>query len=109
MNTAWKKSLRRYNPELRVGVIVSNFLPDLHCDAGGFLTEVEYATISSKRCNVSQVDELVTILLTKENADFDSFYRVLEKSEYRGWSEKLNHSESTQSVKQGRIRQCASG
>lgn len=99
MDDPRRKSLRRYNSDLRAGVIVNNFLPDLHCDAGGFLTEVEYTTITSKSCNVSQVDELVTILLTKENGDFDSFCRVLEKSGHRSWSEKLNHSASMQAVK----------
>ena len=92
MDAAHKKTLRRYNPELRNGIIVNNLLPDLHRDAGGFLTDVESLAVSSKRCNVGQVDELITILLTKENTDFDSFCHILKKGDYRRWSEVLSRS-----------------
>ena len=101
MDAARKRALRRYSPELRTGFIVNNLLPDLHCDAGGFLTDVESLKISSKSCNVSQVDELIVILLTKENRDFDSFCRVLKKGGCVRWSEKLNQSVSP--TKQGMI------
>ena len=99
MDAARNRALRRYNPELRTEIIVNNLLPDLHRDAGGFLTDVESLTVSSKRCNVGQVDELITILLTKENADFDSFCHILKKGDYGHWSEVL--SQSAASAKRG--------
>ena len=98
MDDARKRALRKHHSDLRTGIIVNNLLPDLHCDAGGFLIDVESLTISSKSCNVSQVDELIGTLLTKENRDFDSFCRVLQKDGYSGWSERLNHS-----ARQGRL------
>ena len=101
MDDARKRALREHHSDLRTGIRVNNLLPDLHCDAGGFLTDVESPTISSKSCNVSQVDELIVILLTKENRDFDSFCRVLKKGGYSGWSERLNHS-----ARQGRLANC---
>lgn len=98
MDDARKSAIRKHHSDLRTGIIVKNLLPDLHCAAGGFLTDVESLTISSKTCNVSQVDEVVAVLLTKEDRDFDSFCRVLKKGGYSRWSERLNHS-----ARQGRL------
>ena len=100
MDDARKRALRKHHSDLRTGIIVNNFLPDLHYAAGGFLTDVESDTISSASMtsNVSQVDKLVTVLLTKEDRDFDSFCRVLKKGGYSGWSERLSHS-----ARQGRL------
>ena len=92
MDDARKRALREHHSDLRTGIIVNNLLPDLHCDAGGFLTDVESDTISSMTSNVSQVDKLVTVLLTKEDRDFDSFCRALKKGGYSRWSERLSHS-----------------
>ena len=90
MDAARKSAIRRHHSDLREGVTVNNLLPDLHCDAGGFLTSVESQEIASKGSNVKQVDELIAVLLTKEDRDFDSFCRVLKKCGYPSWSEKLN-------------------
>ena len=98
MDDARKRALRKHHSDLRTGIRVKNLLPDLHCDAGGFLTNVESLRISSKSCDVNQVDELIGTLLTKENGDFDSFCHVLQKGGYSGWSERLNHS-----ARQGRL------
>ena len=86
-----KKALRQCHPELRTGIIVSHFLPDLHSHAGGFLTDVEFASISAKRAmgNVDQVDELIEVLLRKENKDFQYFCAVLEKHGSQVYSNKL--------------------
>ena len=92
MDKARTSAIRSHHSKLRTGIIVNNLLPDLHCDAGGFLTDVESAKISSMTCNVSQVDELITVLLTKEDRDYDTFCRILQKGGYPGWSEKLNCS-----------------
>ena len=59
--------------------IVRSIFPNLHKDAGGFLDEVEQDRVTSKEKegNVAQVDELVDILLTKGNEDFDRFCTVV--------------------------------
>ena len=86
-----KKALRQCHPELRTGIVVSHFLPDLHSDAGGFLTDVEKESIAAKKAsgNLEQVDELIEILLRKENKDFQFFCFVLEKHGRQVYSNKL--------------------
>lgn len=91
MDAAWKSAIRRHRSQLQTGLIVTNFLPSLHRDAGGFLTDVESLRISSKSDSIDQVDELVSILLTKEDEDFDSFCRALKENGYPVWPEKLSH------------------
>ena len=86
-----KKALRQYH--LKTGIIVSHFLPVLHIHAGGFLTDVEIASIADKSGNLEQVDELIKVLLRKENKDFDYFCDVLERNGCEGWSRKLKVAE----------------
>ena len=92
MDARRKGSIRQHHAELRTGIIVNNFLPSLHRDAGGFLTDVEMSTVSAKRGQVETVDELVRILLTKEDRDFDVFCRVLSANGSNHWSEKLRRT-----------------
>ena len=91
MDERKKKALRKYHPKLRTGITVSNFLPDLHKDAEGFLTDVEMASIADKRTSgkLEQVDELIEVLLRKEDKDFDYFCDVLERNGCEVWSRKL--------------------
>ena len=89
MDDRVKKALRQYHLELRTGIIVSHFLPVLHIHAGGFLTDVEIASIADKSGNLEQVDELIKVLLRKENKDFDYFCDVLERNGCQVWSHKL--------------------
>ena len=86
-----KKALRQCHSELRTGIIVSHFLPDLHIHAGGFLTDVESESIAAKKAsgNLEQVDELIGVLARKENKDFRYFCVVLEKHGCQAWSNKL--------------------
>ena len=86
-----KKSLQKYHTDLRTGIIVSYFLPKLHREAGGFLTDVESETIAAKKSsgNVEQVDELIRVLLTKESKDFDYFCDVLEEEGHQSLSTRL--------------------
>ena len=83
-----RKALRQCHQNLRTQITVTNFLPSLHVDAGGFLTDVESASIKSKG-NIEKVDELIDILVKKENRDFDYFCIVLEKEGYVKEANKL--------------------
>ena len=85
-------ALRRYHSDLRTGIIVKNFLPDLHQYAGGFLTDVESSVVDGKSGQIDKVDKLMEFLLTKEDKDFDAFCRVLSKHGYRTWSERLRQA-----------------
>ena len=89
MDDRRKKALRQYHTDLRTGIIVNHFLPKLHSDAGGFLTDVESGEIKKTSGNVAQVDELIDVLLTKENKDFDCFCDVLEKEGHQSLSNRL--------------------
>lgn len=91
MDARRKKALRQCHQELRTGIIVSHFLPILHIDAGGFLTDVESTNITAKKTcgNVEQVDELIDILVKKQNKDFDYFCEVLEKEGCQTFSKRL--------------------
>lgn len=82
----WKESLNSHHQELRTGIIVQNFLPELHRLS---LTDVEFAQIQNKPDNVSQVDELIAVLKTKTKEHFDKFCSVLEGNGYKHWAEKL--------------------
>ena len=85
MNESRKGSLRRYHQGLRTGLLVGNILPALRT----VLTDVEYDQVEEREDNVARVDELIKILLTKENRHFDAFCTALEKNGYEHWAEKL--------------------
>lgn len=87
-----KAAVRQLHPDLRTGLLVRNFLPALHRDAGGFLTDVEISVVGEKSGQVDKVDELIKILLTKDNRDFDAFCRVLSGNGYSTWSERLRRA-----------------
>ena len=89
MNDSRRKALRQCHQDLRRQIAVTDFLPSLHVDADGFLTDSESGRIRKHTGNMEQVDELIEILVTKENKDFDHFCVVLEKDGYHVWSEKL--------------------
>ena len=84
--TPWKEALNKHHQELRTGILVHNFLPDLK---GLPLTDTEYAQICDKAGNVFQVDELIEILRTKTRAHFDKFCSVLEENGYQHWARRL--------------------
>lgn len=86
-----RTAIRQCHPSLRTGINVSQLLPRLHIDAGGFLTDVENANISDQKIcgNVKQVDELIDVLLKKQNRDFDYFCDVLEKEGFKAVSKEL--------------------
>ena len=84
-----KIALRQCHPDLRTSIIVRNCLPRLYRDAGGFLTDVEKATIIAKESDVFQVDELIEVLVKKENKDFDHFCVILEEDGHCTLSNRL--------------------
>ena len=88
MNYYRKEALRQCHPYLTV-ITVGNILPSLHVDAGGFLSDVENDSIAKNIGNVDQVDDLVDILLKKENKDFDYFCVVIGKEGCQACSNRL--------------------
>ena len=86
-----QKALRAIHQKLRTGVIVDNILPALR----PHFTGVEYSKVESKQGDVAQVDELVRILLTKEDKHFDEFCRCLQRNGYPHWARQLRADADT--------------
>ena len=89
MDDRRKRALHLYHSDLRTGITVTHFLPKLHSDAGGFLSDVETSVISDKGGNVEQVDELIRVLVRKENRDFDYFCDVLMQEGHQSCSDRM--------------------
>ena len=82
---SWKAAIRKHHSALRTGILVANVLPSLR----SLLTDVEYLCVEAKEGDVARVDELVKILLTKDESAFDGFYSALEENGYPHWARKL--------------------
>ena len=74
--------MTKHHQALRTGLLVENILPTLR----PLLTEVEYSRVEDEQRNIARVDELIKILLTKENWHFDEFCATLERCEYKHWA-----------------------
>ena len=85
MDAQKKSALKDHHQELRTGIIVANILPEFR----QMLTDVEYSRIEDTTGNVSAVDELVKILLTKTGREFDGFCEILRANRYEHWAKKL--------------------
>ena len=85
MDESKKGALRKHHQGLRTGIRVGNILPALR----PVLADAEYSRIRGREDNTSGVDELIDVLLTKENRHFDAFCDALEKNGYEHWAEKL--------------------
>ena len=77
MDNSKKQALRECHQELRTGILLRNFLPELR---PVLLTDVEYSRIEDQKGNVDMVDMLIRILLTKDNQHFDAFCTVLQNN-----------------------------
>ena len=78
MDESKKGALRWHHQRLRTGLLVGNILPVLR----PVLTDAEYSRIRDREDTISRVDELMEILLTKQNRHFDAFSTALEKNRY---------------------------
>ena len=85
MDESRKWALMRHHQGLRTGLLVGNILPALR----PVFTDAEYSRIRDREDNISRVDEVIEILLTKENSHFDAFCTALEKNGYEHWAKKL--------------------
>ena len=85
MDESKKGALRTHHQRLRAGLLVGNILPALR----PVLTDVEYSRIRDREDNPSRVDELIDVLLTKENRHFDAFCDALEQNGYEHWAKTL--------------------
>ena len=85
MDDRRKRALKEHHQRLRPGLLVGNILPALR----PMLTDVEYSRVREREDNVARVDELIEILLTKENRHFDDFCAALEENGYGHWARKL--------------------
>lgn len=98
MHEDLQKALTSNHQKLRTGLIVENILPDLR----PYLTSVEYLRVESKLGNVDQVDELLKILLTKEDRHFYGLCRVCVRNGYRRWALELQEDAGVRKEEEGR-------
>lgn len=96
MDVSRKDTLREYHQDLRTGVIINNILPALR----PLLTDVEYANVRDQQGNVARVDELIDILLTKDNVLFDGFCEALKENGYKHWAKTLREKVGAREGKQ---------
>lgn len=75
---AWKSSLKHYHSKLRGSCHIANVLPALR----QLLTDEEYSRVEDKAGNRGRIDELVAILLDKDESTFDEFCTTLEENGY---------------------------
>ena len=80
---------RRYRSDPRVR-ITPNDMSDLRHCANELPTGEEYATISSQDVNAGLANELIEVLLNKENGNFGSFRSIMEKHGCNWFGERLN-------------------
>ena len=85
MDETRKGRLKKYQQELRTGLVVENILPAFRT----LLTDVEYSRVREREDSVTRVDELIEILLTKENRHFEEFCVTLESNGYGHWARTL--------------------
>ena len=85
MDRRKRGSLRKHHQGLRTGLLVGSILPALR----PVLTDAEYSRIRDREDNPSRVDELIDVLLTKENRHFDAFCDALEQNGYEHWAKTL--------------------
>ena len=85
MDNNKKRALRECHQDLRTGILLRNFLPELW----PLLTDVEYSRIEDQNDNVDMVDMLIRILLTKDNRHFDDFCIVLENNGHESLAKRL--------------------
>ena len=82
---AWKVSLKKYHSKLRTGLLIENVLPALR----PLLTDAEYSCVDDKEGSADRVDELVRILLTKDEFTFKCFCTALETNGHADWASRL--------------------
>ena len=87
MDKSKKGALRRHHQGLRGGIWVGNILPALR----SVLTDAEYICVRDREDNTSRVDELIDVLLMKENRHFDTLCDALEQNGYEHWARKLQN------------------
>ena len=81
MDERRRTTLKRHQQAL----VLKNILPALHT----VLTDIEYSRTEDREGNVERVDELINILLTKEDKHFEEFCTALADNGYEHWAKKL--------------------
>ena len=87
MDERRRGALMTHHQSLRTGVVLKNILPALRIHS--MLTPVEYSGVEDKEGNVAKVDELIRILLTKEDKHFEGFCTALDNNGYEHWAKTL--------------------
>lgn len=81
MDEAKQKAIRKFWPDLHRVLVARHLMAHLHQDAGGFLTDREAQEVTADDVNYKQMDNILDILVKKNNEAFLSFCSILESQE----------------------------
>ena len=85
MEPMWKTSLKTKRRRMANSFPIRTVIPAL----SELLTPYEHWRVVYKGSSSDQVDELITILLTKDKSTFDNFCTMLEKEGFQNWATRL--------------------
>ena len=78
MDEAKQKAIRQLWPDLHQKLVAQHLMAHLHQDAGGFLTDREIEDVTVDRENYKQMDNILGILVKKNNEAFLHFCSILD-------------------------------
>ena len=81
------KALIALQPDLKINVKLQPLLIDmLQPPSGGFMNPAEEQSVQNAE---NPMDELIAILLGKEDKEFNTFCDMLERSNHSAWANRL--------------------
>ena len=87
MSDYYSKALIALRPDLKIKVTMKPLLIDmLQPPAGGFMNPAEERSVRNAE---NPMEELITILLSKGDKEFNTFCDMLERSNHSAWADRL--------------------
>ena len=87
MSDYYSKALIALRPDLKIKVTMKPLLIDmLQPPAGGFMNPAEEQSVRNAE---NPMEELITILLSKGDKEFNTFCDMLERSNHSAWTDRL--------------------
>ena len=77
-------ALKALQEELKTSVVMETLIDILELPAGGFMNATEAQSVRN-----APMGRLIEILLGKGDKEFNTFCDMLEKSNHRGWANRL--------------------
>ena len=88
---------------LKTNVTMIQLCDLLERPAGGFMDRAEVLSVKTKTGDMEQIGEVINILRGKEDAAFDIFCDMLQRSNYGVWAQELVSSAERFKTQQGKF------